>query len=52
MDRATRSGLAAGLVLILVGAVLLVGQLFPGLWGWMGPWSWPLIVVGVAWRCW
>jgi len=48
MDRATRSGLAAGLVLILVGAVLLVGQLFPGLWGWMGPWSWPLIVVGVG----
>ena len=48
MDRTRRSGIVGGLFLILLGAVLLVGQLVPSLWGWVNEWSWPLIVVAVG----
>jgi hypothetical protein len=34
--------------MILIGVLFLAGQLVPGLWGWVGPRSWPLIVVGVG----
>jgi hypothetical protein len=48
MDRKTRSNVAVGAVLILIGILFLVGQLVPGLWAWVGPFSWPLIIVGVG----
>ena len=43
MDRRRRSSLAAGLVLILLGAWFLAIQWVPGLQAWF---SWPLIIVG------
>jgi len=49
MDRRRRSSLAAGLVLILLGAWFLVVQFVPGLQVWMDiEYSWPLIIVGVG----
>jgi hypothetical protein len=45
MDRRRRSSLAAGLVLILLGAWFLVAQWVPGLQTWF---SWPLTIVGVG----
>ncbi len=48
MEESRRSALVGGIVLILVGILFLVGQIVPGLWGWVGPLSWPLIVVGVG----
>ncbi len=48
MDQKRKSALTTGLILILVGVVFLLGQLMPGWWNWMGPFSWPLIVVGVG----
>lgn len=46
MDQRQRSGLAAGLALIVIGAVLLAARLIPGLreYGW----HWPLIIVGIG----
>ena len=48
MDRARRSGLSVGILLIALGLLFLAGQLAPGLLGWAGPFTWPLIVVGVG----
>lgn len=48
MDRKTRSSVTVGALLILIGILLLLGQLVPGLWAWVGPFSWPLIIVGVG----
>lgn len=45
MDRRRRSSLAAGLVLILLGAWFLAVQWVPGLQTWF---SWPLTIVGVG----
>ena len=45
MDRAKRSGLAVGAVLILLGVWFLVVQFYPGMTNWF---SWPLIIVGVG----
>lgn len=46
MDSGRRSALAGAIVLILIGLFLLAGQL--GLWQWVGPLSWPLILVGIG----
>lgn len=48
MQNPRRAGIGIGVALILVGAVLLLAQLAPGLWSWVGPFSWPLIIVGVG----
>jgi hypothetical protein len=48
MKRARRSSLGVGILLIALGLLVLVGQLFPGIFGWGGPITWPLIVVGVG----
>ena len=49
MDRKRRSSLAAGLVLILLGAWFLAVQFVPGLRAWMNiEYSWALIIVGVG----
>lgn len=48
MDTARKSGLAGGLVLILLGLAFLAAQLLPGLWSWVSEVSWPLIVVGAG----
>ncbi len=45
MDRRRRSSLAAGLVLILLGALFLVVQFQPGWQRWL---DWPMIVIGVG----
>ena len=45
MDSRRRSSLAAGLVLILLGAWFLASQWVPALRIWV---SWPLIIVGVG----
>ncbi len=45
MDRARRSGIAVGAVLIIIGAWLLLVQFIPALRGWF---SWPTIIVGVG----
>ncbi len=47
-DRSRRSALAVGILLIVLGGLFLAGQLFPGLFDWVGPLSWPLIVVAVG----
>ena len=49
MERSTRSSLVLGIILILLGALFLVFQLFPQLGQWIN-WStgWPLIIVGVG----
>lgn len=45
----SRSNLAAGILLILVGLLFLSFQLAPSWWGWLNvEMSWPLIVVGVG----
>jgi hypothetical protein len=48
MEESRRSALVGGIVLILLGILFLAGQIIPGLWDWVGPLSWPLIVVGVG----
>ena len=45
MGSSRRSSLAAGLVMILLGAWFLVVQFVPGLQAWF---AWPLIIVGVG----
>lgn len=45
MVRDRRSNLAGGVVLILIGVLLLVFQVMPGLQVWA---SWPLIIIGVG----
>jgi hypothetical protein len=49
MDTKKRSNLAAGLLLILLGAAFLMAQLYPTLFEWLDPSrNWPLIVIGVG----
>jgi hypothetical protein len=48
MDRSTRSGLGVGILLIALGILFLAGQLFPGMFGRIGAFTWPMIVVGVG----
>ncbi len=48
MERSRRSGLGVGIVLLALGLLLLAGQLFPGIFGWVGPITWPLVVIGVG----
>jgi hypothetical protein len=48
MSRQSRSRVVVGLILILVGAWFLTGQLFPGLVIWSGVFSWPMIIIGVG----
>lgn len=44
-----RSGIAGGVLLILLGIAFFILQLSPNLWGWINPaYSWPLIVVAVG----
>ena len=45
MNSRRRSGLAGGLVLILLGAWFLIAQRVPGLQAWF---SWPWIIIGVG----
>jgi len=48
MDRARRSTLGFGIVLIVLGLFFLARQIFPEFLGWIGPFTWPLSVVGVG----
>lgn len=48
MTSSQRTVVAGGLVLILIGTLLLLGQLIPGLWSWVNELSWPLIIVGAG----
>jgi hypothetical protein len=48
MERSRRSTLGVGVLLIVVGLLFLVGQLAPDLFGWVGPFTWPLWVIGVG----
>ena len=49
MTKQQRSNLALGLLLILLGAILLAGQLVPGLRDWFTLYvSWPLIIIGIG----
>ncbi len=48
MDRPRRSALGVGILLIALVLLLLAGQLLPGVFGWVGPITWPLIVIGVG----
>lgn len=49
MQRETRSNLVAGILLIAVGSVLLLGRLLPAWFAWLS-WesNWPLLVMGVG----
>ncbi len=49
MEQRSRTNLAAGLLLILVGAVFLVAQLAPTWFRWLQPeQNWPLFVIGAG----
>jgi hypothetical protein len=49
MAERRRSGLMAGMVLIVIGLVLLAVQLTPELTGWLNPrYGWPLLIVGLG----
>lgn len=49
MDTRSRSNLAAGLVLILVGAAFLIARLNPSWFDWLDPGrNWPVFVIGVG----
>lgn len=48
MSSSQRSALTGGLILIILGVIFLLGQVAPGLFGWLDAFSWPLIVVGVG----
>ncbi len=49
MDTKQRSGLAFGLVILLIGVWLLAAQLVPGLHGWAQQFTtWPMIVIGAG----
>jgi len=46
MDHRRRTGLVAGLALIVIGAVLLVVRFIPGLQEF--GWHWPLLIIGIG----
>jgi hypothetical protein len=49
MDTKRRSNFGAGLVLILIGAIFLIGQLSPEWYQWLDPSEhWPMIIIGVG----
>ncbi len=48
MDTSRKSAITGGVVLILLGLIFLVGQMFPELRSWITTFSWPLIIVGVG----
>ena len=49
MEQRSRTNLAAGLLLILVGAAFLIAQFAPNLFTWLQPeLNWPLFVVGAG----
>lgn len=49
MNTRSRSNLAAGLVLILIGAAFLIARLNPSWFVWLDPErNWPVIVIGVG----
>jgi hypothetical protein len=49
MQKGQRSRLAAGLLLVLLGAAFLAMQIVPGLAGWFQfNFSWPMILVGIG----
>lgn len=49
MEQRSRTNLAAGLLLILVGAAFLIAQFAPSLFTWLQPeLNWPLFVVGAG----
>ena len=49
MRQKSRTNLAAGMLLILVGAIFLVAQFAPGLFSWFQPeLNWPLFVIGAG----
>jgi hypothetical protein len=45
MTSSQRSALVGGIILIGLGILFLLGQLAPGLFGWLDAFSWPLIIV-------
>lgn len=45
MTSSQRSALVGGIILIGIGVLFLLGQLAPGLFGWLDALSWPLIIV-------
>jgi hypothetical protein len=47
-DRSHAPALRFGLVLIILGGLFLLFRMVPGLLGWAGGSSWPLIIVGVG----
>lgn len=49
MQHQKRSSIASGIVLILIGAILLVARMFPGLRSWFDvTFSWPMIIVFIG----
>jgi hypothetical protein len=49
MNSSNRSTLAFGLILIIVGALFLAGQLFPDIFGWLNPAeNWALFIIGAG----
>lgn len=48
MDRARRSTLGVGILLIALGLFFLARQAFPEFPGWRGPLTWPFSVIGVG----
>jgi hypothetical protein len=48
MNTSQRSGLAGGLILIVLGLIFLSFQWLPGMWDWATEATWPLIIVGIG----
>ena len=49
MARKTRSNLAVGVILILIGGWFLAAQIFPQLGDWFwGTFDWPFVIIGVG----
>lgn len=48
MDTSRRTGLTWGLILILAGLVFLAAQIVPGVFGWVGQFTWPWFVIGAG----
>lgn len=49
MNRETRSNLAIGIILILLGAWFLAVEFIPGVKAWANlPYAWPMLIIGVG----